>query len=247
MIIKQNGGRSAVTMRATRSPADYLAFLRDWISDPLRVGALTPSGRSLARLITSGISRETGPILELGPGTGVFTQAILDRGVAPSDLTLVEYGSDFARVLDLRFPGVRVLWMDAARLGQHLLYDGSPLGTVVSGLPLLSMSPRKVTMILSGSMQLLRPGGCFLQFTYGLGCPVPRPLLDRMGLKATLVGRTLRNIPPASVYRITWRRPLSLAPVAGMEISFPPELPDTLVDDEGRRQVRGSSGSSLVS
>ncbi|MBN9435810.1 MAG: methyltransferase domain-containing protein [Bosea sp.] len=213
MIVEQTGGKTAAEpyapRRDTQFVSQHLAFLRDWLSDPARVGALAPSGRSLAKLITSGISHETGPVLELGPGTGAFTQALLEQGVAPSNLTLVEYGSDFARLLDARFPDVRVLWMDAARLAQHSLYVGAPVGAVVSGLPLLAMSPRKVTMILAGAFQLLRPGGYFVQFTYGPVCPVPRPVLDRLGLKATLVGRTLRNIPPASVYRITRRRPPS--------------------------------------
>lgn len=195
---------------AGKSDSTYFRFLRDWLADPLRVGALAPSGKSLARLMTSEISRETGPVLELGPGTGAFTQALLESGVAPEDLTLVEYGSDFARLLDVRFPGVRVVWMDAARLSHHALFDVASLGAVVSGLPLLAMSPRKVTMILSGSFLFMRPSAAFFQFTYGPGCPVPRKVLDRLGLRARLVGRTLLNIPPASVYKITRRRPFDL-------------------------------------
>lgn len=222
MMIEQTSGKTVADTYAPRGSAPplshYVAFLRDWLSDPGRVGALAPSGRSLAKLITSGISHETGPILELGPGTGAFTQALLEQNVAPSNLTLVEYGSDFARLLDARFPDVRVLWMDAARLGQHSLYVGAPVGAVVSGLPLLAMSHRKVTMILAGAFQLLRPGGFFVQFTYGPVCPVPRPVLDRLGLKATLVGRTLRNIPPASVYRISRRRPLSMTRAAAARV-----------------------------
>lgn len=206
------GATAAASILPTgHQPSGYLAFFRDWVANPLRVGAIAPSGPSLAKLMATGISHATGPVLELGPGTGAFTQTLLDQGVSPSDLTLIEYGSDFARCLDARFPGVRVLWMDAARLGHHELYRGSPVGAVVSGLPLLAMSPRKVTMILAGAFALLRPGGWFVQFTYGWTCPVPRPILDRLGLKATLVGRTVRNLPPASVYRITRRRSVGAA------------------------------------
>lgn len=187
---------------------DFVQFFRSWIANPLRVAAVAPSGDALSRLITRDIQPDDGPVLELGPGTGVFTKALLARGVSERDLTLVEYGSEFMRALQFRFPQARVLWMDAAQLGRYEIYAGTPVASVVSGLPLLSMSPRKVTSILVGTFSYMRPGGAFYQFTYGLRCPVPRPILDRLGLKATLVGRVVRNIPPAAVYKIVQRRPL---------------------------------------
>ncbi|MCP2125747.1 phosphatidylethanolamine/phosphatidyl-N-methylethanolamine N-methyltransferase [Bradyrhizobium ottawaense] len=150
--------------------------------------------------------RNDGPILELGPGTGAFTYKLLKRGVRPQDLTLIEYGSDFMKLLQMRFPGARVLWMDAGRLATERLYDGAPVGAVVSGLPLLNMSTRKVVSIIGGAFSYVRPGGAFYQVTYGMSCPVPRPVLDRLGLRAKLVDRALLNVPPAAVYRLT-RRP----------------------------------------
>ena len=84
------------------------------LSIPRNVGAIAPSGPNLANLITSEITAASGPVLELGPGTGVFTEALLARGVRESDLTLIEYGSDFMRLLQARFPRARVLWMDAS-------------------------------------------------------------------------------------------------------------------------------------
>ncbi|WP_430009522.1 class I SAM-dependent methyltransferase [Methylophaga lonarensis] len=186
--------------------SDLQRFLRSWLNSPLRVGAIAPSGGALARLITSEISEDKGPILELGAGTGVFTRAILDRGVDESDLTIVEYGSDFASLLDLRFPRARVLWMDASQLARYKLFEPEGAGAVISGLPLLSMSKRKVITILSGAFMYLRTNGALYQFTYGPSCPVPRTILDRLGLKAVRIGWTMRNLPPASVYRITRRR-----------------------------------------
>jgi phospholipid N-methyltransferase len=106
----------------------------------------------------------------------------------------------------MRFPGARVLWMDASRLASERLYDGAPVGAVVSGLPLLNMSTRKMISIVSGAFSYVRPGGAFYQFTYGMSCPIPRPVLDRLGLRATLVDRAFLNVPPAAVYRLT-RRP----------------------------------------
>lgn len=186
--------------------SDSLSFFRAWISNPLQVAAIAPSGAALAELITSEISAETGPVLELGPGTGVFTRALLQRGVCESDLTLIEHADDFVRLLNHRFPIARVERMDASRLTQANLFDGAPVGAVVSGLPLLSMTPKKIIGILSGAFGYMRAGSAFYQFTYGPNCPVPRRVLDRLGLKATRVGRALMNVPPAAVYRIS-RRP----------------------------------------
>src|SRR5882757_5745911 len=204
-----SGGRDRV-MTAICAYSDVFQFLRSWVADPRRVAAVAPSGETLSRLITQEIRPTDGPVLELGAGTGVFTRALLGRGVRESDLTLVEYGSDFMRVLQHRFPQARVLWMDASQLASYDLFPGAILGAVVSGLPLLSLSPRKVMSILAGAFGYLRPTGSFYQFTYGPRCPVPRPILDRLGLKGTRIGGTVRNLPPAAVYRITRRQPFGL-------------------------------------
>lgn len=197
-----------MTSAATAPCSDFVRFFRLWAANPLQVAAVAPSGEALARVMTQELGPADGPVIEPGPGTGVFTRALLARGVPESALTLVEYGSDFARMLEFRFPQARVLWMDASQLARFELFAGAPVGAVVSGLPLLSMSPRKVIAILSGAFTYMRPGGAFYQFTYGPRCPIPRPILDRLGLKATRVGRALRNIPPATVYKITRRQPL---------------------------------------
>jgi phospholipid N-methyltransferase len=143
-------------------PKDFASFFLAWMSSPRRVGAIAPSGAALADLITRDIGPSTGPVLELGPGTGAFTYKLLERGVRPENLTLVEYGSDFMRLLQMRFPAARVLWMDAARLASEPLYDGAPVGAVVSGLPLLNMSTRKLISIVGGAFSYVRPGGALL-------------------------------------------------------------------------------------
>ncbi|MDX3929859.1 MAG: rRNA adenine N-6-methyltransferase family protein [Shinella sp.] len=185
--------------------SDLARFLRSWLSAPLRVAAVAPSGKALAHLMTREITSESGPVLELGPGTGVFTRALLERGVRQEDLTLIEYGSDFAIMLRERFTHARVLCMDAADLRRRRLFSGSPVGAVVSGLPLLSMPTRKVMYILSGILDCLRADGAIYQFTYGPRCPIPDLILDSLRLKATRVGWTILNVPPAAVYRITRR------------------------------------------
>jgi phosphatidylethanolamine/phosphatidyl-N-methylethanolamine N-methyltransferase len=195
---------------STSLTADAVGFFRAWLSNPLRVAAVVPSGRALSDAMTAEISAETGPVIELGPGTGSFTRALLARGVAQENLALIEYGSEFAAQLRFRFPRARTLWMDAARLKDVELFGGALAGATVSGLPVLSMPPRKVIAILDGAFAKMRPDGVLFQFTYAPTCPVPRALLDRLGLKATRIAHTLANLPPASVYRIRRRAPRPL-------------------------------------
>jgi phospholipid N-methyltransferase len=187
--------------------SDVVPFFRAWVADPKRVASITPSGPRLAELLTREITPDLGPVLELGAGTGVVTRALLARGVREADLTLVEYGSEFTRTLERRFPEARVLCRDAARLGRLDLYPGAAAGAIVSGLPLLAMTPRQIIGILSGAFTHLKPGGIFYQFTYVPRCPISRRILDRLDLESTRVGRTFLNIPPATVYRITRRMP----------------------------------------
>jgi phosphatidylethanolamine/phosphatidyl-N-methylethanolamine N-methyltransferase len=182
---------------------DVLSFLRAWTSHPGRVGAVMPSGASLADLITSEIASTSAPILELGPGTGVFTRALLARGLREDDLTLVESGLDFARMLETRFPKARVLCMDATELAQRRVFDGADVGAVVSGIPLLNLQLPQIAAIVGGAFGYLRPDAAFYQFTYGPRCPVPAPVLQTLGLQATSIGRALLNVPPAAVYKIT--------------------------------------------
>jgi phosphatidylethanolamine/phosphatidyl-N-methylethanolamine N-methyltransferase len=187
--------------------ADILPFLLSWIRNPLRVAAVAPSGTAVATLMTQEITAKTGPVIELGPGTGPFTYALLERGVREQDLTLVECASDFVRLLHARFPHARVFWMDATWLEKYRLFENAPAGAVVSGLGLLTMPTHKVVAILSGAFSYLRPEGAFYQITYGPRCPIADSILDDLDLQATCIGHTLRNVPPASVYRITRRKP----------------------------------------
>lgn len=205
-----NAASQKLSKGASRGGSDAWSFFRAWLEAPLRVAAVAPSSTTLAELITSEITPATGPVLELGAGTGSFTRALIARGIAENDLSLVEFGSDFARLLEMRFPAARVRWMDAACLREANLFEGPVVGAVISGMPVLSMPPRKVIAILRGAFGYMRPGGSFYQFTYTTRCPIPEAILSRLGLKATRIGSTLRNLPPAAVYRISRRPPSPL-------------------------------------
>ena len=97
--------------------ADRLLFLSLWLRHPFRIAAVSPSGHALAALMTAEVKPEDGPVIELGAGTGVFTRALLARGVREQDLLLVEDNPELAAMLRLRFPAARVVVADAARLG----------------------------------------------------------------------------------------------------------------------------------
>jgi phospholipid N-methyltransferase len=186
-------------------PMNSLSFFLHWLSAPLQVGAVAPSGTALAAAITATITADSAPVIELGPGSGAFTRALLERGIPQGRLALVEQSPRFADTLRKRFPHARVLCMDAAELGSVDVFPGEGAGAVVSGLPLLLMPTDKVHAIVRGAFERIRPGGALYQFTYGPGLPVPLAVLERLGLSATRIGRTFANFPPASVYRIKRR------------------------------------------
>ncbi|PKO67095.1 MAG: SAM-dependent methyltransferase [Betaproteobacteria bacterium HGW-Betaproteobacteria-16] len=184
--------------------AEGALFFKTWIKQPIHTGAIAPSGSTLSRLITSEIRADAGPVIELGPGTGAFTRSILARGVRESELVLVERSPDFARLLKQRYPQARLLEMDVSRIRLRCEdWDTIEAQAVISGLPLLNMGLRAQWGIVSACFKRLRPGGCFYQFTYTVHCPIHSQVLERLGLKAERVGGTVRNLPPASVYRIS--------------------------------------------
>lgn len=110
--------------------------------------------KALADLMTRAIDPSDAPVIELGPGTGVFTRALLDRGIPEERLFLIEYGSDFAESLRRRFPRAQVLQLDAAIMSNVGLLGGEKTGAVVSGLPFLSMRPKKVMMIMKALLPI---------------------------------------------------------------------------------------------
>lgn len=190
-----------MTEQPRPSAPAYGRFLRSWLNDPLAVGALAPSGRSLAR----SVAREVAPghrVVELGPGTGIVTREILARGVLPGDLVLVERCGGFAEHLEREHPDVTVLRGDATEPQEGLKSLRGKVDYVVSGLPLVLFSREQKARLLEECFGLLREGGALIQFTYGGRCPVGKRDLGRQGLVAKCVGFIALNMPPAFIYRI---------------------------------------------
>lgn len=197
--------------RATVKPAaleariaDEARFIRNWLENPLLAGAVSPSSRFLARVMAHAIDPHgTAPIVELGPGTGPVTQALIDKGVDPARLVLVEYDAGFCALLAQRYPRARIVQGDAYQLAQTLrgALDGAP-AAVVSSLPLLTRPEPARLRLLAEALALMEPDGVFVQFTYGMVSPIPRL---RKGhrvdwFEAEASSPVLRNIPPARVW-----------------------------------------------
>lgn len=176
------------------------AFLKNWLQDPIRVASVVPSSRSLARLMTADIMPGA-RVIELGVGTGTLTQAMLDNGVDPAHLHLVEQNSDFVEILRKRFPQSEVWQIDATDLSRHLSSLAGQIDYVVSGLPIVWFKGKTKLRMFRDAFTLLRTGGRFYQFTYLGRPPVGGKILGALGLKATLAGFTPLNVPPAFVYR----------------------------------------------
>lgn len=180
-----------------------LSFLRRWLQNPRAVGALVPSGRSLASAMAAEIDLDAaGVVVELGGGTGNVTAALLDAGIAARDIAVVERDPTLAKMIAARFPEVRVLQGDAADLRRLLRKAGiGPVKAVVSGLPLLSIPDRICLRIIAEAIEALNRNGVFVQFTYGPASPISRRILARLGLEALRASWVVDNFPPASVWR----------------------------------------------
>jgi len=197
----------------TRSPplADKVRFLRTLLESPRLTGAVSPSGRHLAQAMARAIGAAgEGLVIELGPGTGPVTKALIENGVPRAALVLVEYEPGFCKLLAQRFANVRIVQGDAYALPKTLAaLSGQPIRAIVSSLPLLNRpAPARIALI-EDAFALMGPAGIFVQFSYGLASPIPR---------AACVGRysarssapIWRNLPPARVW--TYRAEPDAAP-----------------------------------
>ena len=185
--------------------APALTFFREWLRNPFAMAAVSPSGRQLAGLMVEQLPPGAQRIIEFGGGTGAFTRALLDSGIAPRKLLVIELNEALHRLLSERFPSVHVECGDAreAQAIAHrcrVLDEDGCVDAVVSGLGLLYMPRHVQREILRAAFAVLGPHGRFIQFTYGPISPVPRSLLHELDLKAHRIGTAWRNVPPANVF-----------------------------------------------
>jgi len=197
--------RLGAQLMTARWVADTHCFLKAFRANPKRIGAIAPSSAALGRAITHEITAHTGPVIELGVGTGVFTRALVKRGVAMQDLALVEMDPRFAACLKRDFPLAEHYNIDAAKLDRQTLFAGRQAGAVVCGLPLLNMPIRQQLGILRAAFSHVRAGGACYLFTYGFRCPVDRRVVACLGLRARKMSVVVGNLPPAHVWKLNRR------------------------------------------
>lgn len=191
------------------SISNNLQFLRGMGASPRHVASLFPSSPTLARRIAAQVDpRADGTVLELGPGTGAVTAALLERGVKPDRLILVERDGEFVQLLRKRFPGVRVRLGNALDIGHQSQHPSEQLGAIVSGLPLRNLRASVRKRFVEDCLSKLRPGSPLIQVSFGWRPPVP----EGMKWRVRSAGVAILNLPPATVW--VYSRNVVVSPAA---------------------------------
>lgn len=179
---------------------DFFRFAKQIVKRPMQTMALAPSSSKLCARMAEQVRLGQGPVIELGGGTGNITKALLAHGVPADQLHVIELNPEFYELLRERHPDVNVHLTGA----QNVAEIGVPEASfVVSGLPLLGFPEQLQRDIATGVFQVLRPGGQFVQFTYGPKPPLRKVIRNELGLTHSSAGRVYWNLPPATVYRFS--------------------------------------------
>jgi phosphatidylethanolamine/phosphatidyl-N-methylethanolamine N-methyltransferase len=184
--------------------ANPLPILRGWSRDPVAVGLPFASSywtaRRLAQAALDAAIPGSGPVLELGAGTGPVTEALIETGCPVDQIVVVERDAELCGSLKRRFSGLQVLHGNALELGEILACARiSSVRVVLSGLPMRAVPPKAAARCYSDAFQLMPSGGAIIQYTYGFRPPVD-PHEAVLKLDATFVGREWRNVPPMGIW-----------------------------------------------
>jgi phosphatidylethanolamine/phosphatidyl-N-methylethanolamine N-methyltransferase len=183
--------------------AESRLLFKLWLKNPRKIGAVAVSSAELAAAMARQVPRGPGYVVELGGGTGSVTKALLKAGTHPEKLIVLERDPTLHKLLQERYPGVRVLLGDAAKLQPLLKREGiDHVKAIVSSLPLISMKRSLQDRITAQAFMVLEPGAPLIQFTYSLFSPIAR---RRHGVHGQVGDRVLQNLPPASVW--IYRKP----------------------------------------
>ena len=195
-VFRKLKAKPALVVRRVRQDT---RFIKNLLGNPLKTGAIVPSSTELGNAMASFVPLGTDlPVLEIGPGTGVVTQALLDHGVKPEKLVAIEYSADFCTLIRDKFPNIDVINGDGFNVQKTLSshFETKPrFAAIVSSLPLLNSPKDKRQELLAEVLELL-DGHPFIQFSYGLRAPVAA----RRGVSVEKTSWITRNIPPARVF-----------------------------------------------
>lgn len=187
---------------------DRAKFLAAFVRRPFDTGSITPSSAQLAAAMVEGMGiSEADTVVELGPGTGVFTRVIQEQLKPDGRLMCFEINRDMAEALRHNFPKVQVVNDSVENLARHLKEAGRDfVDAAISGLPWAAFSPERQQRLLDATVALLKPGGRFATFAYSHAVWLPqarrfRELLDSRFSQVETSKVVWRNMPPAFVYR----------------------------------------------
>jgi phosphatidylethanolamine/phosphatidyl-N-methylethanolamine N-methyltransferase len=180
--------------------SDTTLFLQEWLGNPRRTGSIVPSSRRLAAAMARWLpANPESYVLELGPGTGAVTAALLKRGLREDRLVAIENNPKLASLLRERFPRAHVITGDAWQLDDLLRNNREPIesvGAVISSLPLLNFSEEQAEALAQKIRAVLEPQGNWVQFTYRIHKLRPRGAAS-FRLHASKI--VWFNLPPARV------------------------------------------------
>jgi phospholipid N-methyltransferase len=190
---------------------ESMLIFSKFLKSPRTVGAVSPSSRALAQRMVADLPRDVPvTVVELGPGTGAFTGAIVDALAPGARFLAVDIEPDFVRKIRQRWPSVECVCASAEQLDtlvrdRHL----GPVDHIISGLPFASLPMAMTRQILEGIERTLRPGGTFTTFQYVHGHWMPHGRLFRQQMSEIMGAPprrrlVLRNFPPT--YILTWTR-----------------------------------------
>jgi phospholipid N-methyltransferase len=175
-------------------------FLFEAVFRPQRIGAVLPSSRHLANAMARWIPRDfKGFALELGPGTGAVTEALLAHGLPEDRLIAIEKSPALADLLQQRFSRARIISGDAFKLDTLMKRHARQvenLGIVISSLPLRNFSPKMSHDLALQLRSLLVPGGRLVLYTYRIASKPRKAFEDFKFVDSRIVWR---NVPPARV------------------------------------------------
>ena len=157
----------------TEKIEDEFRYLKTFATSPLKMGSVTSTSRPLADLMVRHARPDpAGHTLEIGPGTGVVTEALIRAGIPPEKIVSVEYDSGFCRHLRKRFPNVNILQGDALELANALgEFRSVTFSAGLSGIPLLNLPKAKRAPYLESVLDRLTPGGIVTQLSYSFVPP----------------------------------------------------------------------------
>ena len=188
--------------------ADTARFVRHFITDPQKTGAVVPSSRALARLMADDLNLEKADlVVDVGAGTGAFTAEALRRVRPEAKVMAVEINRHFARVLKRRYPRAHVITDSVERLPRDIRKAGHRhADAVMCSLPWSHFPVALQRRLLGAMVDSLRPGGRFSSFAYIHSAWWPsarrfRRLLESRFRKVTRTRVAWLNVPPAYVYR----------------------------------------------